>query len=1536
MDRKTPLPRSNGRTPLTRLNAAGVPAPRGLYDPAYEHDACGVGFVVDLSGEPKHTTVEDAVRILVNLEHRGAIGGDKSTGDGAGLLLGIPHAFFRKACAAEGVALPPEGRYAAGTVFLPSDDRLARRCVAAFERVAAQEGFPVAVWRSVPVVPGCLGDLARSTMPGIRQCVIPRRDTDPDAFERKLYVIRRRVEKEVASWRNGDASQFYVPSLSGRTIVYKGLLTGSQLPLFYPDLTDPDFASSFVVVHQRFSTNTLPTWHLAHPFRLLAHNGEINTLRGNINRMRAREAILASDLFGEDIKKLKPVIIETGSDSAIFDNVLELLVMAGRSLPHAAMMMIPEAFGPKFPMSEDRRAFYEYHAAVMEPWDGPAAVVFCDGRYVGATLDRNGLRPARITVTRDGMIVMASESGVLDFPADRIVRRGRLQPGRMFLVDLQEKRIVPDREIKARISRQRPYRHWLQDNRIELRGLFTPPEIPTEDPEVLLRQKHAFGYTDEDLKMIIAPMASRGQEAVGSMGDDAALAVLSNRPQLLFSYFKQLFAQVTNPPIDPLREELVMSLRSFVGRERNLLAETPEHCRQIKLPHPILTPEDMVRLRKASHPDLITRDIDILFPANGTGDDLAKALSVVFTKAEKHIAAGATFLVLTDRGIDEDRAPIPSLLAVAGLHHHLTRRGLRTQAAIIAETGEAREVMHAALLVGYGANGICPYTAFSVVRELAEGETLERPLLPGEAIDAYITAVKKGLLKTLSRMGISTLRGYFGAQTFEAVGLSRTVVDRHFCGTASRIGGVGLDEIASEARARHRRAFPERGRPSRLLDVGGVYRVREGGEKHLWTAEALYKLQHATRVDDYAVFREYTRLIDDQSLARATLRSLFRLRTGTPVPIEEVEPVERIFPRFVTAAMSFGSISKEAHEAIAIALNRIGGRSNSGEGGEDPARYVPLPSGDSLRSKVKQVASGRFGVTAEYLVNADELQIKMAQGAKPGEGGQLPGHKVSPEIARVRHTTPGVTLISPPPHHDIYSIEDLAQLIHDLKSVNPRADVSVKLVSEVGVGTIAAGVAKAKADIVLISGHDGGTGASPLTSIKHAGLPWELGLAETQQALIHNRLRDRIRVQVDGQLKTGRDLAIAALMGAEEFGFGTTVLVTLGCLMLRKCHLNTCAAGVATQDPILRARFAGKPEHVERFLRFLARELREHMAALGFRTVDEMVGRVDRLEVQPAVDHWKARGLDFTPVLLAADGGRDVPRRCVRRQEHNLAETLDSEILKLSRRAVEDGEPVAIELPIRNVHRSVGATLSGEITKRYGASGLPEDTIRITFTGSAGQSLGAFLCPGVTIKVVGDANDYLAKGLSGGTIVVTPPPNAGFVPQRNVIAGNTVLYGATSGELYLQGTAGERFAVRNSGARAVVEGVGDHGCEYMTGGTVVVLGPTGNNFAAGMSGGIAYVYDETELFDTRCNLDMVDVESVWTEEDKAALKALIEKHLRHTGSERARVILEKWETRLPLFVKVMPIDYRKVLERMRLGEIAENEAVPATEEVYGG
>ncbi|MBI5342690.1 MAG: glutamate synthase large subunit [Deltaproteobacteria bacterium] len=1517
-----------------RRNAAGVPEQRGLYDPACEHDACGVGFVATLSAEPSHSIVEKGIRILVNLEHRGAIGGDKSTGDGAGILVRVPDTFFR--LAGLPFALPPAGSYAVGMVFLPSDPKLAARCVEIFERIALEEGHPVLGWREVPHNDRLLGELSRSTKPGIVQCFLDRGAAAADAFERKLYVIRRMAEKAIGKRDDADYSQFYISSLSSRTLVYKGLLTGSQLPSFYPDLEVDLFASPFAIVHQRYSTNTLPTWHLAHPFRFLAHNGEINTLRGNINRMRSREAQMASDLFGADIEKIRPVLIESGSDSAIFDNGLELLVMAGRSLPHAVMMMVPEAFGPKYQMSEDKRAFYEYHSALMEPWDGPAALVFTDGRYIGGTLDRNGLRPSRYTVTRDGLIVLASETGVLDFDPDEIVQRGRLQPGKMFLVDLQEKRIVPDNEIKAKISRRRPYRHWVKDNRIEMRGLFAPPEIRSEDPEVLLRKQHAFGYTEEDLRMIIAPMASQGQEPVGSMGDDASLAVLSDRPHLLYNYFKQLFAQVTNPPIDPLREELVMSLRAFVGREKNFLDETPVHYRMLKLPHPILTPADMIRLRKASHPDVVTREIDILFPAGGDGAALEAALSSLFVQADKHISEGATLLVLTDRNVSGDRAPIPALLATSGLHHHLIRRGLRTHAGIIVETGEAREVTHYALLIGYGANAICPYVAFSTVRAMAEEELLEKMILPGDAIDAYVTAVKKGLLKILSKMGISTIRSYFGAQIFEAVGIGRAVIDRYFCGTASRIGGIGLEEIAAEANARHRSAWPKAGPVDCLLDPGGIYQIRVGGEKHLWPPEAIYKLQQAVRTDDYKVFKEFSAIVNDQSRQQATLRSLFRFLPGRTIPIEEVEPVERITPRFVTAAMSYGSISKEAHETIAIAMNRLGGRSNSGEGGEDPARYIPLENGDSLRSKIKQVASGRFGVTIEYLINADELQIKMAQGAKPGEGGQLPGHKVSVEIARVRHTTPGVTLISPPPHHDIYSIEDIAQLIYDLKSANPEAKVSVKLVSEVGVGTVAAGVAKAKSDLVLISGHDGGTGASPLTSIKHSGLPWELGLAETQQALILNRLRDRIVVQTDGQLKTGRDVAVAALLGAEEFGFGTSVLVTLGCILLRKCHMNTCSVGVATQDPALRAMFAGKPEHVERFLRFVARELRETMAELGFRTVDEMVGRVDMIEMRPAIDHWKAKGVDLSGILLPAGDPKTSVRRRIRPQEHDLESALDVELIRRAESALTKGHPVRISLPIRNVHRTVGTRLSGEVAKRFGAQGLPDGTIDLRFTGSAGQSLGAFLAPGISIRIDGDANDYLAKGMSGGRIVVTPPPGSAFLPHRNIIAGNVVLYGATGGELYLHGVAGERFAVRNSGAKAVVEGVGDHGCEYMTGGIVVVLGRTGVNFAAGMSGGIAYVYDETELFDTRCNLDMVDVESVWAPEDAKQLRTMIENHLRYTRSARAKMILDDWESRLPLFVKVMPVDYRKVLERMQLEEFHEAETLSATEEVYRG
>ncbi len=1521
-----------------RPNAAGFLPAHGLYDPRQERDACGVGFVARLDAEPHHQVVRDAIRVLENLEHRGAVGGDKATGDGAGLLLGLPDGFFRKAAADLGIDLPPAGGYAVGMVFLPTDPKVRRRCVATVEETIREEGAVLLGWREVPTSDEHLGELARSTEPKVVQVFVGRGEIPAEAFERRLYVIRRSIETHLDSWTVLDASQFYVVSLSSRTVVYKGMLSGSQLGPFYPDLVDLGFKTAFAVVHQRYSTNTFPTWPLAQPFRMLAHNGEINALRGNINHMRAREADFESPLFGEDIEKIRGAVIEGGSDSAVFDNVLELLVRAGRSLPHAAMMMVPEAWGQKFHMGADKRAFYEYHAAVMEPWDGPAALVFTDGRYIGATLDRNGLRPCRYTITRDGYVVLASETGVLQFEPERVLKLGRLQPGKMLLVDLEQNRIVPDNEIKGKVARQKPYRRWVSDQVIELRGLFSPPDLEPESPEALLLKHHAFGYTEEELRMVLSPMASRGQEAVGSMGNDVALAVLEDRPQLLFAYFKQLFAQVTNPAIDPLREELVMSLMSFVGPERNLLDETPEHCRRLKLHHPILTSEDMARLRSAHHPDVVTRDLDILFPAGGDGKALQEALEALFARAEAAISDGATFLVLSDRAMDADRAPIPVLLATAGLHHHLIRTGRRTRVGIVVETGEAREVMHLALLVGYGANAVCPHLALATAVQLAREDRLDASgtLLPEDAVDNLITALKKGLLKTFSRMGISTIRSYFGAQIFEAVGLARTLVDRYFTHTTSRVEGIGLEQIAAEAVARHRKAYPTHGAPEKLLDVGGEYHIRAGGQNHLWSPEAIYKLQQATRTDDYAVYKEYSALINDRSASRTTLRSLFRLKTGDPVPLEDVEPVEAIVRRFSTAAMSFGSISKEAHETIAVAMNRLGGKSNSGEGGEDPDRYKPLPSGDSRRSAIKQIASGRFGVTTEYLVNADELQIKIAQGAKPGEGGQLPGHKVSEDIARVRHTTPGVTLISPPPHHDIYSIEDLAQLIYDLKSTNPRARISVKLVSEIGVGTVAAGVAKGKADMVLISGHDGGTGASPLTSIKHAGLPWELGLAETQQTLVANRLRDRTRVQADGQMKTGRDLAVAALLGAEEFGFGTTVLVTLGCIMMRKCHLNTCPVGVATQDPRLRSRFTGKPEYVERFMRFIAGELREHMAELGFRTLDEMVGRVDMLDVDSAIEHWKARGLDFSAVLRPPVMNVKTHLRCTRSQEHDIASRLDYEIFEAAADAVERKQPVALDLPIRNIHRTVGATVAGEIVRRHGPKGLPPETLKITFRGSAGQSFGAWIAPGMDFRVEGDANDYLAKGLAGGRIVVVPPEKARYRPEDNIIVGNVVLYGATGGEIFVSGLAGERFAIRNSGATAVVEGLGDHGCEYMTGGTVVVLGPVGYNFAAGMSGGVAYVYDESELFATRANLDMVDLESVWTPRDRETLRGLIERHAELTGSPRARTLLGDWETRLPLFVKVMPIEYRKVLERMRLRAHRDAETLSATEEVYHG
>jgi glutamate synthase (NADPH/NADH) large chain len=1512
-----------------KRSANGIAHNQGLYDSRYEHDSCGVGFVANLDGIPKHTIIKNGIQILMNLEHRGAIGGDKATGDGAGLLIQMPDEFFRQECST--LNLPAIGKYAVGMIFLPGDKALANKCSTELERIIESEGGEILGWRAVPTNNKNIGKLAQTTEPAVKQIFISRGKIPENRFEQKLYVTRRLAEKEIAAWSQ-DTSQFYIATMSGRVIVYKGLLTGTQLPLYYPDLTQVNFKSPYALLHQRFSTNTLPSWNLAQPFRFLAHNGEINTLQGNIFRMKAREASIASPVFGDDIEKIKPIIVEGGSDSATFDNVLELVVLAGRSLPHAMMMMVPEAYGPRIAMSEDMRAFYEFHSSIMEPWDGPASIIFTDGRYIGGTLDRNGLRPSRYTISKDGCIVMASESGVLDFPGEQIRSRGRLQPGKMFLVDLKQNRVIPDNEIKAKISRQKPYRRWIWDKRVELRGLFAPSRTPHIAPEELLKKQQAFGYTEEELKVLITPMASRGQEAIGSMGNDTPLAVLSSKPQLLFNYFQQLFAQVTNPPIDPLREELVMSLESFLGRETNFLEETPEQYRGLKLAHPILTISDMIQMREAPH--IKSTDLDILFPADGNPDDLEKALQDLFQNARKAIANGATLLILTDKNIDENKVAIPSLLATAGLHHYLIQKGLRNSAGIIVETGEAREVMHFALLVGYGADAICPYLALYTIQNIAEAKLFDRVITPEEALDNYITAIKKGLLKTFSRMGISTVHSFFGSQTFEAVGLNPDIIERYFKGTVSRIGGIGLFEIAQEQIERHWRGFPVEGKSLKLLETGGAYRLRANSEEHFWNTETIYKLQFATRTDDYSVFKEYTQLIDHQSEKHNTIRSLIRFKPRPSITIDEVEPVNSIVKRFVSAAMSFGSISREAHETVAIAMNRLNAKSNSGEGGEDAARYQPLPNGDSRRSRIKQVASGRFGVTTEYLINADELQIKMAQGAKPGEGGQLPGHKVSPEIASVRHTTPGVTLISPPPHHDIYSIEDLAQLIFDLKTINPQARVSVKLVAEVGVGTIATGVAKARSDVVLISGQEGGTGASPLTSIKHAGLPWELGLAEVQQSLVINHLRDRIRVQVDGQLKTGRDLVIAALLGAEEFGFGTSILITLGCVMMRKCHLNTCPVGVATQAPLLRSRFTGKPEYVERYLRFIAQEMREYMAQLGFRTVDEMVGQTEVLDFESAINQWKGKSLDLSNILYTGYLQPKTTRYCIRKQDIYPGTDLDREILQKCQPAIEHNKSVTLELPIRNVHRAVGARLSGEIVKKFGARGLADNTIQIQLNGSAGQSLGAFLAPGVTLRIQGDVNDYMGKSMSGGRIIVVPPQNATFLPQENVICGNVILYGATGGEVYINGIAGERFCVRNSGASAVVEGVGDHGCEYMTGGTVVIIGPTGKNFAAGMSGGIAYVYDRSEMFDTKCNLDMVNLESVWNETDRKTLLTMLQNHVKYTNSSLAKTILENWEAHFPLFVKVMPIDYKLALERMKLQEHTAEETVSASEEVF--
>jgi glutamate synthase domain-containing protein 2/glutamate synthase domain-containing protein 1/glutamate synthase domain-containing protein 3 len=1518
------------------------PAKQGLYDPQYEHDACGVGFVVDLKNRKSHDIVEKALQILLNLEHRGACGCEKNTGDGAGILLQTPHRFLARECRRLGIILPEPGDYGVAMIFLPTDEADRRQCEAIFEQVVREEGQTVLGWRTVPTDGSSLGPTAQAAQPEVRQLFIGRQPArsanegpaDPLAFERKLYVIRRRVENAITVSSIGQRGMFYVPSLSCKTLIYKGMLISPQITAFYPDILDPDMETALAMVHSRFSTNTFPNWARAHPYRYLSHNGEINTLRGNVNWMNARQSLFESPLFGPDIKKILPVIDESGSDSAMFDNALELLVLSGRSLPHAVMMMIPEPWTGDDLMSSEKKAFYEYHACLMEPWDGPASIAFTDGIRIGAVLDRNGLRPSRYYVTKDGLVIMASEVGVLDIPPENIERKGRLQPGRMFLVDLEQGRIIADEELKQQIATEKPYAQWLVENIVSLEDLPEAPVAHEPDHDTVLQRQHAFGYTNEDLRILMAPMAADANEAVGSMGNDAALAVLSDRPQLLYNYFKQLFAQVTNPPVDSIREEIIMSMETTIGREYNLLEPTPRSARQIKLKSPILKNDELDKLRQLegiSGGRFKSLTLPILYRVDGGAAGLEKALTALCKQASTAIATGHEFIVLSDRAIDRDHAPIPALLAVAAVHHHLIREGTRAKVGLILESGEPREVHHYALLIGYGAGAINPYLAFETLDDLI-GQGHLKNIDHEKTVKNYIKAANKGVVKVMSKMGISTVQSYCGAQIFEAIGLGKEVVDRYFTKTSSRVGGVGLDVIHEEVKVRHQRAFPQRPVNGHTLDIGGQYQYRKEGEYHLFNPETVHKLQYAVRSNNYKVFKEYSKLVNDQSRRLCTLRGLFELKfAAQPIPIEEVEPVEEILKRFKSGAMSYGSISKEAHETLAIAMNRIGGKSNTGEGGEDPARYTPDPNGDSRNSAIKQVASGRFGVTSQYLVMAKELQIKMAQGAKPGEGGQLPGHKVYPWIAKVRYSTPGVGLISPPPHHDIYSIEDLAELIHDLKNANHHARISVKLVAEVGVGTIAAGVAKAHADVVLISGHDGGTGASPLTSIKHAGAPWELGLAETHQTLVLNDLRSRIVVEVDGQLKTGRDVVIGALLGAEEFGFATGPLVAMGCIMMRVCHLNTCPVGVATQDPVLRKKFMGTPDHAVNFMRFIAQEVRELMAQLGFRTINEMVGHTERLETRQAVEHFKAKGLDFSPIFFQPKVAPTVGRYCSIPQDHGLDQALDNTtLLALCQPALERGEPVSASLPIRNINRVVGTIVGSELTRRWGAKGLPDDTIRLNFSGSAGQSFGAFVPRGMTLTLEGDANDYVGKGLSGGKIIVYPPAGSTFVASENVIIGNVAFYGATSGEAYIRGMAGERFCVRNSGVNAVVLAVGDHGCEYMTGGRVVVLGPTGRNFAAGMSGGIAYVLDEVGDFPWKCNLEMVKLYPLRDPEEIEIVRDMIRKHAELTKSERSWQVLAQWDELLPKFVKVYPNDYRRVIEtlkRIKATGVSEEEAI---------
>ena len=1501
-----------------------MPNSVGLYNPAYEHDACGVAMVVDMHGRRSRDIVDKAITALLNLEHRGAAGAEPNSGDGAGIMIGVPDVFLRAVVDFE---LPAEGSYATGIAFLPQSSRDAAAACQAFEAIVAAEGLTLLGWRDVPTDDSSLGALARDAMPTFRQPFIG--GATGMELERRAYVVRKRAEHELGTKGPGQdgpgRETVYFPSLSGRTFIYKGMLTTPQLKAFYLDLQDERVISALGIVHSRFSTNTFPSWPLAHPFRRIAHNGEINTVTGNENWMRAREALIDTDVFGADVEKIFPVCTPGASDSARFDEVLELLHLGGRSLPHAVLMMIPEAWERNESLAPDRRAFYAYHSALMEPWDGPASVCFSDGTVVGAVLDRNGLRPSRIWVTQDGLVVMASESGVLDLDPATVIQRLRLQPGRMFLVDTAQGRIIADEEIKAELAAEHPYRQWLATEQFHLDDLPQGPYIRMPHHRVVLRQQ-AFGYTYEELSMLVAPMARAGLEALGSMGTDTPIAVLSARPRMLFDYFQQLFAQVTNPPLDAIREEVVTSLQATVGPEGDLLNPTPQSCHQILLPHPILRNHELAKLVNLDPDDEVNGHrhgmrsavIRCLYPVAEDGDGLHRALDGIRAAASAAIADGARILILSDRESNEVSAPMPTLLAVAAVHHHLVRERTRTQVGLVVEAGDAREVHHMAMLIAFGAAAINPYMAFESISDMIDRGVIQ-DMDREKAVSNYIKAAGKGVLKVMSKMGISTVASYTGAQLFQAIGISQTVLDEYFTGLRCPLGGIGLDDIAADVATRHRLAYLDRPdeRAHRELEVGGEYQWRREGEFHLFNPETVFKLQHSTRTGQYSIFKEYTALIDDQSQKMSSLRGLLKFKAGVrpPVPIEDVESAAEIVKRFSTGAMSYGSISPEAHETLAIAMNRLGARSNSGEGGEAVSRFTHDANGDWRRSAIKQVASGRFGVTSHYLTNCTDIQIKMAQGAKPGEGGQLPAHKVYPSVAEVRHSTPGVGLISPPPHHDIYSIEDLAQLIHDLKNANPAARIHVKLVSENGVGTIAAGVSKAHADVVLISGHDGGTGATPLTSMKHAGAPWELGLAETQQTLLLNGLRDRIVVQVDGQLKTGRDVVIAALLGAEEFGFATAPLVVSGCIMMRVCHLDTCPVGVATQNPVLREKFAGKPEFVENFFMFIAEEVRELMAELGFRTVNEMVGQVNALDATKAASHWKAHNLNLSPVLHEADSAfMNQDLYCSSRQDHGLGKALDQQLIARCREALDSRTPVRFGMKITNTNRTVGTMLGHEVTKAYGAQGLPDGTIDITFDGSAGNSFGAFVPRGITLRVHGDANDYVGKGLSGGRIVLRPADNAptGYIAEDNIIGGNVILFGATSGQAFLRGTVGERFAVRNSGAHAVVEGVGDHGCEYMTGGKVVILGPTGRNFAAGMSGGVAFVYDPDGLLPHNLNPEMVDLDE-FGDGDIEWLYDILMVHRDLTDSAVAQRILADWPRQAGDFVKVMPRDYKRVL-----------------------